>query len=168
MQLELLKSKIHRATVTDANLNYEGSITIARDLMDAANILPYEKVGVLDVNNGSRLDTYVIEGKAGSGVICLNGAAARLVQPGDLVIIVTYASIQKKPRTGNRPLAASTGKTKSSKKFRFAVYRSRNTIFFQKKCSQSILRPYKCCILSENKNRGHQCQKTSSCQPLSL
>ena len=93
MQLELLKSKIHRATVTDANLNYEGSITIARDLMDAANILPYEKVGVLDVNNGNRLDTYVIEGKAGSGVICLNGAAARLVQPGDLVIIVAYATM---------------------------------------------------------------------------
>ena len=93
MQLELLKSKIHRATVTDANLNYEGSITIARDLMDAANILPFEKVGVLDVNNGNRLDTYVIEGPAGSGVICLNGAAARLVQPGDLVIIVAYATM---------------------------------------------------------------------------
>ena len=95
MQLELLKSKIHRATVTDANLNYEGSITIARDLMDAANILPFEKVGVLDVNNGSRLDTYVIEGPAGSGVICLNGAAARLVQPGDLVIIVAYATMSE-------------------------------------------------------------------------
>ena len=93
MQLELLKAKIHRATVTDANINYEGSITIARDLMDAAGILPFEKVGVLDVNNGSRLDTYVIEGKAGSGVICLNGAAARLVQPGDLVIIVAYATM---------------------------------------------------------------------------
>ena len=95
MQLELHKSKIHRATVTDANLNYEGSITIARDLMDAANILPYEKVGVLDVNNGNRLDTYVIEGPAGSGVICLNGAAARLVQPGDLVIIVAYATMSE-------------------------------------------------------------------------
>ena len=93
MQLELLKSKIHRATVTDANLNYEGSITIARDLMDAANILPYEKVGVLDVNNGHRLDTYVIEGPAGSGVICLNGAAARLAQPGDIVIIMAYAIV---------------------------------------------------------------------------
>ena len=93
MQLELLKSKIHRATVTDANLNYQGSITIARDLMDAANILPYEKVGVLDVNNGNRLDTFVIEGPAKSGMICLNGAAARLVQPGDLVIIVAYASM---------------------------------------------------------------------------
>lgn len=95
MQLELLKSKIHRATVTDANLNYEGSITIARDLMDAANILPFEKVGVLDVNNGNRLDTYVIEGPADSGVICLNGAAARLVQPGDLVIIVAYATMSE-------------------------------------------------------------------------
>lgn len=93
MQLELLKCKIHRATVTDANLNYQGSITIARDLMDAAGLLPYEKVGVLDVNNGSRLDTYVIEGPANSGMICLNGAAARLVQPGDLVIIVAYATM---------------------------------------------------------------------------
>ncbi len=93
MQLELLKCKIHRATVTDANLNYQGSITIARDLMDAAGLLPYEKVSVLDVNNGSRLDTYVIEGPAKSGVICLNGAAARLVQPGDLVIIVAYATM---------------------------------------------------------------------------
>ena len=99
MQLELLKSKIHRATVTDANLNYEGSITIARDLMDAANILPYEKVGVLDVNNG----TYVIEGPAGSGVICLNGAAARLVQPGDLVIIVAYATMSEEEAKSWKP-----------------------------------------------------------------
>lgn len=93
MTVELLKCKIHRATVTDANLNYEGSITIDRDLMDAAGLLPFEKVGVLDVNNGSRLDTYVIEGPRASGMICLNGAAARLVQPGDLVIIVAYASM---------------------------------------------------------------------------
>ena len=93
MQLELLKCKIHRATVTDANLNYQGAITISRDLMDAAGLLPYEKVGVLDVNNGARLDTYVIEGPAKSGVVCLNGAAARLVQPGDLVIIVAYAAM---------------------------------------------------------------------------
>ena len=103
MQLELLKSKIHRATVTDANLNYEGSITIARDLMDAANILPYEKVGVLDVNNGNRLDTYVIEGPAGSGVICLNGAAARLVQPGDVVIIICYASMTPEELSVHEP-----------------------------------------------------------------
>ena len=99
MQLELLKAKIHRATVTDANLNYEGSITIARDLMDAAGILPFEKVGVLDVNNGNRLDTYVIEGKAGSGVICLNGAAARLVQPGDLGLDDVQAQAKESPRT---------------------------------------------------------------------
>ena len=104
MQLELLKSKIHRATVTDANLNYEGSITIARDLMDAANILPFEKVGVLDVNNGNRLDTYVIEGPAGSGVICLNGAAARLVQPGDLVIIVAYATMMPRTKSFKHPV----------------------------------------------------------------
>lgn len=103
MQLELLKSKIHRATVTDANLNYQGSITIARDLMDAANILPYEKVGVLDVNNGSRLETYVIEGPAKSGMICLNGAAARLVQPGDLVIIVAYASMSPEEAKNWKP-----------------------------------------------------------------
>lgn len=104
MQLELLKSKIHRATVTDANLNYEGSITIARDLMDAAHILPFEKVGVLDVNNGSRLDTYVIEGPKKSGMICLNGAAARLVQPGDLVIIVTYAKMSEEEAKSWKPI----------------------------------------------------------------
>lgn len=93
MNVELLKCKIHRATVTDADLNYEGSITIDRNLMDAAGLLQYEKVGVLDISNGARLDTYVIEGKRDSGVICLNGAAARLVQPGDLVIIVAYVAM---------------------------------------------------------------------------
>ena len=90
MQIELLKSKIHRATVTDANLNYEGSITLDRALMDAAGLLPFEKVGILDINNGARFDTYVIEGERDSGTICLNGAAARMVQKGDLVIIVSY------------------------------------------------------------------------------
>ncbi|MDD5190816.1 MAG: aspartate 1-decarboxylase [Dehalococcoidales bacterium] len=89
----MLKSKIHRATVTDANINYEGSITIDRKLMQAANILPYEQVHVLDVNNGSRLTTYAIEGEAGE--ICLNGAAARLVNRGDIVIILTYADYQE-------------------------------------------------------------------------
>lgn len=93
MNVELLKCKIHRATVTAADLNYEGSITIDRSLMDAAGLLQYEKVGVLDISNGSRFDTYVIEGERDSGVICLNGAAARLVQPGDLVIIVAYVSM---------------------------------------------------------------------------
>ena len=93
MQIELLKCKIHRATVTDADLNYEGSITIDRALMDAAGILPFERVGILDINNGARFDTYVIEGAKYSGTICLNGAAARLVQKGDLVIIVSYVSL---------------------------------------------------------------------------
>ncbi|MFO8009665.1 MAG: aspartate 1-decarboxylase [Dehalococcoidia bacterium] len=84
----MMKSKIHRASVTEANLDYEGSITIDRTLMEAADILPYEKVQVLDVTNGSRLETYAIEG--GPGEICINGAAAHLVQEGDTVIIITY------------------------------------------------------------------------------
>ena len=91
MFIELLKSKIHRATVTEANLNYIGSITIDEDLMDAAGIIANEKVHVVNNNNGARFTTYVIKGERGSGVICLNGAAARLVQPGDIVIIMAYA-----------------------------------------------------------------------------
>lgn len=90
MLLEFLHSKIHRATVTDANLNYVGSITIDETLLKAANIKEGQKVDILDVNNGERFQTYVITGKADSGCICLNGAAARKVQPGDKVIIVTY------------------------------------------------------------------------------
>jgi len=85
------KSKIHRATVTDANLNYLGSITIDEELMEAADILPNERVQVVNNNNGERLETYVIAGKRGSGVICLNGAAARKAQRGDTVIIISYA-----------------------------------------------------------------------------
>lgn len=103
MNVELLKCKIHRATVTNADLNYEGSITIDRNLMDAAGLLQYEKVGVLDISNGARLDTYVIEGKRDSGVICLNGAAARLVQPGDLVIIVAYVAMSLEEAAGWKP-----------------------------------------------------------------
>ncbi len=91
MFLTLFKGKIHRATVTEANLNYMGSITIDKTLLDASGILPGEKVQIVDNNNGNRLETYVIEGEADSGVICLNGAAARLVQPGDTVIIIAYA-----------------------------------------------------------------------------
>lgn len=87
----MMKSKIHRATVTEANLNYVGSITIDEELMEAADLLENEKVQVVDNNNGARLETYVIPGPRGSGVICLNGAAARLVQPGDTVIIMSYA-----------------------------------------------------------------------------
>lgn len=86
-----MKSKIHRVTVTDANLNYVGSITIDEDLMDAANLIENEKVAIVDNNNGERFETYVIKGKRGSGTVCLNGAAARRVQPGDVVIIMSYA-----------------------------------------------------------------------------
>ena len=87
----MLKSKIHRATVTDANLNYVGSITIDRDLLERADIRPYEQVHVVNINNGARLETYAIEGPAGAGDMCLNGAAARLAQPGDLIIVLSYA-----------------------------------------------------------------------------
>ena len=91
MFIEVVKSKIHRVTVTEANLNYIGSVTIDQDLLDAANLIPNEKVSIVNNNNGERLDTYVIPGERGSGVICLNGAAARKVQPGDVVIIMSYA-----------------------------------------------------------------------------
>jgi aspartate 1-decarboxylase len=94
MQRIMLKSKIHRATVTGADLHYEGSVTIDRDLMDAADIVSYEKVAVWNVTNGSRLETYAIEGERGSGVICLNGAAARLVAPKDLVIIASFVTME--------------------------------------------------------------------------
>ncbi|GLZ06356.1 aspartate 1-decarboxylase [Actinomadura sp. NBRC 104412] len=87
----MFKSKIHRATVTQADLHYVGSLTVDRDLLDAADLLPGEQVQVVDIDNGARLETYLIEGERGSGVIGVNGAAARLVQPGDLVIIISYA-----------------------------------------------------------------------------
>ncbi len=91
MLIEVLKSKIHRVKVTEANLNYIGSITIDEDLMDAANIIANEKVQIVNNNNGERLETYAIPGERGSGVICLNGAAARKAQKGDIVIIISYA-----------------------------------------------------------------------------
>ena len=103
----MLKSKIHRATVTQADINYEGSITIDKELMEAADILPYEKVHVLDIDNGSRLETYAIEGKAGSGVICMNGAAARLVYPGDKVIILTYHNVPEEEVRKNHPIVVN-------------------------------------------------------------
>ncbi|MBP3942371.1 aspartate 1-decarboxylase [Sphingobacteriaceae bacterium WQ 2009] len=93
MTIELMKSKIHRVRVTQAELNYVGSITIDEDLMDAANIIANEKVQIVNNNNGARLETYVIPGQRGSGTICLNGAAARLVQVGDIVIIISYANM---------------------------------------------------------------------------
>lgn len=91
MYVEVVKSKIHRVTVTEANLNYIGSITIDGALMEASNLIPNEKVAIVNNNNGERFETYVIKGEPGSGVICLNGAAARKVQPGDVVIIMSYA-----------------------------------------------------------------------------
>ncbi|MBI5118459.1 aspartate 1-decarboxylase [Candidatus Poribacteria bacterium] len=91
MHRTMCKSKIHRATLTGANLHYEGSITIDSDLLEAADILPYEQVHIVNVNNGSRLETYAIEGKRGSGEMCLNGAAARLGAPGDTIIVISYA-----------------------------------------------------------------------------
>ena len=94
MRRTLCKSKIHRATITGADLNYEGSLTLDRALMDAADMLPYERVQVVNVNNGARLETYLIPGEAGSGVVQLNGAGARLGAPGDLVILMTYAEFE--------------------------------------------------------------------------
>ena len=93
MNIEIIKSKIHRATITEANLNYVGSITIDEDLMDAANLIEGEKVTVLNINNGERLETYVITGKRGSSEICMNGPAARKIAVGDIVIIMSYASM---------------------------------------------------------------------------
>ncbi|HTR92346.1 MAG TPA: aspartate 1-decarboxylase [Trebonia sp.] len=93
MRRTMLKSKIHRATVTQADLHYVGSLTVDAELMEAADLLPGEQVHVVDINNGARLETYLIEGPRGSGVIGINGAAARLVHPGDLVIIISYASL---------------------------------------------------------------------------
>lgn len=91
MFIEVVKSKIHRVTVTEANLNYIGSITIDEDLLDAANLIPNEKVSIVNNNNGERFETYIIKGERGSGVVCLNGAAARKAQPGDIIIIMSYA-----------------------------------------------------------------------------
>ena len=103
MLVEFLNSKIHRATVTDANLNYVGSITIDETLLKAANMQEWQKVEILDVNNGERFQTYIIKGEPNSGKICLNGAAARKVQPGDKVIIVTYGYFTPKEVKTHKP-----------------------------------------------------------------
>ena len=113
MEIEILKSKIHRAVITEANLQYVGSLTLDEDLMDAANIIENEKVQVVNVNNGSRLETYIIKGKRGSGTVCLNGPAARHGAVGDIIIVIAYATMEfeaaKKfkpwlvfPKEGNR------------------------------------------------------------------
>lgn len=103
MTLEMLKSKIHRATVTQAELNYVGSITVDEALMEAADIMEYEKVQIADVDNGARFETYVIAGEKGSGVICLNGAAARMVSTGDRVILMCYAQMTPEEARENPP-----------------------------------------------------------------
>ena len=103
MQVTMLKSKIHRATVTQAELNYIGSITVDSELMEAAGLIEYEKVQVVDVDNGNRLETYVISGEPGSGIICLNGAAARCVSTGDLVIIMSYVQMTPEEVKENPP-----------------------------------------------------------------
>lgn len=103
MLIQVVKSKIHRVTVTGANLNYIGSITIDQDLMDAAGIMEGERVFIVDNNNGERLDTYVIPGERGKGEVCLNGAAARKVEPGDIVIIMAYALMDPEEAKGFKP-----------------------------------------------------------------
>ncbi len=108
MELTLLKGKIHRATVTQAALDYVGSITVDLDLLEAAHILEYEKVQIVDVNNGNRFETYTIAGERGSGIICLNGAAARQVQVGDLVIIMAYAQMNEIEAQNHKPYVVLT------------------------------------------------------------
>ncbi|MEV5113951.1 aspartate 1-decarboxylase [Peribacillus frigoritolerans] len=102
----MMNGKIHRARVTEANLNYVGSITIDEDIIDAVGILPNEKVAIVNNNNGARLETYVIAGERGSGVVCLNGAAARLVQPDDIVIIISYVMVSEDKLGDHRPKVA--------------------------------------------------------------
>lgn len=104
MMVEVLKSKIHRVRVTQAELNYVGSITIDEDLMDAANIIANEKVQIVNNNNGARLETYVIKGERGSGTVCLNGAAARLVQVGDIIIVISYALMEFEKAKHHTPI----------------------------------------------------------------
>ncbi|HPK09846.1 MAG TPA: aspartate 1-decarboxylase [Saprospiraceae bacterium] len=105
MLLHIHKSKIHRATITEANLNYVGSITIDEDLMEAANLMEGEKVQIVNNNNGERIETYVIKGERGSGVVCLNGAAARRAEVGDIVIIISYALMTPEEAKNFRPIA---------------------------------------------------------------
>lgn len=105
----MLKAKIHRATVTEANLNYVGSITIDQDLIELVDMLPNEKVQIVNNNNGARFETYIIPGPRGSGVVCLNGAAARLVHPGDTVIILTYAMMSEEEARRHQPQIAIMG-----------------------------------------------------------
>lgn len=103
MQLTMLKVKLHRATVTEANLNYSGSITVDANLLEEAGLLVWERVHVVNINNGQRFETYLIEGERGSGTVCLNGAAARLVQPGDKIIVMAYADMSPEEARQHKP-----------------------------------------------------------------
>ena len=116
MQRSMLKSKLHRAVVTDADLHYEGSITIDKDLMDAADLLPYEQVDIYNVSNGERFSTYVIKGPRGSGVICLNGAAARKASRNDLIIIASYVQVEEESVEGWKPKCVLLGENNTIKK----------------------------------------------------
>jgi len=100
----LLKSKLHGVRITESELHYQGSITLDRDLMTAAELLPYEKVQILNINNGARLETYVIEGKPGSGVVCLNGPAARCGAAGDIIMVISYATLSESELEGFEPI----------------------------------------------------------------
>ena len=136
MIVKALKSKIHRAVVTDSNINYIGSISIDKKLMEASNLLEYEKVQILNITNGNRLDTYVIEGQRDSGEICINGAAAHLVNPNDIVIIVSYCDIEHEDLNSHKPCVvhvndknqiiniSSDVLTKSWKKSTLKIFRS--------------------------------------------
>lgn len=117
MQITMLKSKIHRATVTEANIHYEGSLTLDSDLMEQAEMVEYEKVQVLNINNGARFETYLIKGPPGSGVVCLNGAAARLGSVTDKVIIITYCNLSPEETSSHKPkvlLLGENNKVKSN------------------------------------------------------
>ncbi len=109
MYRNMMRAKLHRATVTEANLNYVGSITIDEDLLDAVGIYPHEQVQIVDNNNGARFETYTIAGPRGSGMICLNGAAARLVQPGDIIIVMAYSLMTDEQARSHHPRIAILG-----------------------------------------------------------
>jgi len=123
----MMNGKIHRATVTEANLNYVGSITIDSDILEKVGMLPNEKVQIVNNNNGARFETYIIEGEKGSGVICVNGAAARLVQPGDIVIIISYALVPEEKVRSHQPKIALM--TKDNKISDMIHYEPESTVF---------------------------------------
>ncbi len=104
MQIQILKSKVHRVVITEANLNYVGSLTLDEDIMDAANMIEHEKIQIVNVNNGERIETYLIKGKRGSGVVCLNGPAARKGAEGDIIIIISYALMEFEEAKKHKPL----------------------------------------------------------------